>query len=392
MQRILLLEGKRALTDTVKAVLDERFPEHHMDFMLSADLPRKYAQIHWANYDFVLVNCPFSLDSSLHRLCDIKQLPNSPIILVLSRSESIGQRAMLAGADDFFCYDDSVSELAAKLEAQIELQDYLKRYPLRLLDCKIHDVIHDAENAIIYRASFLPENKTVAIKRFKYHLLSLPTQTIETLSHSLAKKMAVKHIGVVAIEKTGMTDDAFYLVMEYLPGTDLKRILDSHGTPPLTQALEWFGEIALALNAIHQADLLHRDLKTSNILLRKDGTLALTDYGVEKRLLIDTGFLTEDEIFCTPYYVSPERITGEPCTAATDIYSLGVIFYELLLGQKPFDAASLTELMAKHVLAPIPRLPEHLSPYQTLLDGMLDKLPEYRFANVQEVVKQLEAI
>lgn len=392
MQRILLLEGKRALTDAVKSVLDDRFPEHHIDFMLTSQVPEQFEQIDWASYDFVLVNCPFSLDPSLQRLCEIKQFPNSPIILVLSRSESIGQSAILAGADDFFYYDDSVSELAAKLEAQIELQDYIQHYPLKLSNCKIHDVIHDADNAVIYRASMLPHGKLVAIKRFKYDLLSLPQQTIEKLSNSLTKKMAVKHSGVVSIEKAGMTEEAFYLVMEYVPGADLKHILDSHGTPPLTQSLEWFGEIALALNAIHQAGLLHRDLKTSNILLRKDGTLALTDYGVEKRLLIDTGFLTEDEIFCTPYYVSPERITGEPCTMATDIYSLGVIFYELLLGKKPFDAGSLTELMTKHVLEPVPRLPEHLSQYQALLDGMLEKLPEYRFADVGAVLEQMEAI
>lgn len=392
MPHILLLEGKRALTDEVKSVLDDRFPSYHMDFMLTSQLAEQFGQTDWSSYDVVLVNCPFSLDPSLQRLCEVKQFPNSPIILVLSRSEAIGQSAVAAGADDFFYYNDSVSELAAKLEAQIELQAYIQRYPLVLPHCKIQHVIHDADNAVIYRASVLPDAKPLAIKRFKYDLSSLPQKTIEKLSSSLTKKMAVKHPGVVSIEKTGMTDEAFYLAMEYVPGADLKRILDSHGTPPLTQSLEWFGEIALALNAIHQAGLLHRDLKTSNILLRKDGTLALTDYGVEKRLLIDTGFLTEDEIFCTPYYVSPERITGEPCTRATDIYSLGVIFYELLLGKKPFDAASLTELMTKHVLAPVPRLPEHLSRYQALLDGMLEKLPEYRFADVGAVLDQMEAI
>jgi serine/threonine-protein kinase/serine/threonine-protein kinase PpkA len=389
MQRILLIEGTRQITDAVQTALDERFPDHQMDFLLSNDLPDNVASIDWPVYDFVLVNCPHELDPALGVLCQVKQIADAPIIIVLTRSVETGTLAIQSGADDYFHYESSISELPAKLEAQIELQSMLQQYPLDLTGYKIHDVIHDADNAVIYRALQLAEARTVAIKRFKYVLTVLPTEIIEKLTQSLDKKTQVKHPGVVDIESVGMTTDAFYLIMEYILGADLKQILESHGKPPLPQAIIWFIEITKALAAIHDSGLLHRDLKTSNILLRDDGSLALMDYGVEKSLLIETGFIAEDEIFCTPYYVSPERITGEACTAATDIYSLGIIFYELLMGEKPFDANSLTELMTKHVIESVPELPDDLKHYQAILNGMLEKLPEYRYHHCQDILQDL---
>ena len=147
-----------------------------------------------------------------------------------------------------------------------------------------------------------------------------------------------------------------------------------------------------AVGAIHQAGLLHRDLKISNILLKDDGTLALTDYGIEKSLLIDIGCLDEDEIYCTPYYVSPERVTGNCCTKASDIYSLGVIFYELLTGEKPFDSVSLVDLMKMHILAPVPALPKSLSQYQLFLEKLLAKCPDQRFENTGQILESLQNI
>lgn len=400
MQKIIIIEEHIGLTQALSVKLKHHFPAAHYNYWSFVQWSTQAEQLNWGDYDLILLSCVQTLIQQRHYLVKWqKQQPtgiHQPIVIFLAHyhqahQHNMEQTVLQMGADDVFYNNNSVSDLVAKIKEQRETQLFLQRYPLQLNHYKIQGVIHDSENAVIYRAIRLNKpHHYVAIKRFKYDLVNLPIQTIETLSNSLAKKSNVKHYGVVQIENAGMTSEAFYLVMEYVAGADLKRIMDSHGTPPLTQAFAWFIEITEALAAIHDTGLLHRDLKTSNILLRADGSLALTDYGVEKSVLIDTGFLGENEIFCTPYYVSPERITGEACTTATDIYSLGIIFYELLTGKKPFDGNSLTELMTQHVLAPIPQLPEHLSAYQSLLEGMLDKLPEYRFNDCHKILAQLK--
>jgi serine/threonine protein kinase len=121
-------------------------------------------------------------------------------------------------------------------------------------------------------------------------------------------------------------------------------------------------------------------------MLRGDGTLALMDYGVSKRILLDAGFVIESELHCSPHYVSPEQISGDACTQSSDVYSLGVIFYELLTGQKPYSANEAHELMMHHVMAPVPVLPEELKEFQSILDRLMAKNPDDRFANVIDVI------
>ncbi len=116
-------------------------------------------------------------------------------------------------------------------------------------------------------------------------------------------------------------------------------------------------------------------------MLRSDGVLALTDYGVSKKILLDAGFLKADELHCSPHYVSPELVAGEDCTKASDIYSLGVIFYELLMGEKPYAGYSATELMMQHVMAPIPSLKKRYMHLQPVLNKMMAKCPDDRFSS-----------
>ena len=123
--------------------------------------------------------------------------------------------------------------------------------------------------------------------------------------------------------------------------------------------------------------------------MRKDGSLALTDYGVSNRILLDSGFIVENELYCSPHYVSPEQITGDACTKASDIYSLGVIFYELLTGMKPYFASESYALMMHHVMAPVPTLPDELCQFQGLINKMMAKNPDDRFSSVMQAIEFL---
>jgi serine/threonine-protein kinase/serine/threonine-protein kinase PpkA len=197
--------------------------------------------------------------------------------------------------------------------------------------------------------------------------------------------------GLVKIYETGINHNSLYFVMEYIEGQTLKYWLE-HSRISLKQRLDWFRQITEALKQIHNAGLLHRDLKAANVFVRPDNSVVLLDFGMETQLLIKAGFLREDEIYCTPHYISPERILGENASISSDLYALGVILYELLVGHRPFEANSLNEILKKHALAPIPALPKQLAAFQPLLTGLLAKFPEDRLQSCEEVQQLLQQL
>ncbi len=272
------------------------------------------------------------------------------------------------------------------------MQQYLHQYPLDLPSWQIVDLLHDSTNATIYRARN-SAGLAVAIKRFKFSLAGVAPEVIERVLMNMRALGVVKTDGLVRVLEVNIYADVIYLVMEYIQGSTLKRLLQLAPIPALTVRLQWFKELTQALQAVHELGLLHLDLKTSNVMIRHaDNALALLDFGLETRLLIDTGFMREDEIYCTPYYVSPERIMGESPDERADLYALGIILYELLVGRKPYESTNLTELLKKHALAPIPRLPATFVAYQPLLDGLLAKFPENRIQSATDVASILHDI
>jgi len=267
----------------------------------------------------------------------------------------------------------------------------LAQYPLALPGYQYVDTLHESDNAIILLAQDT-NGTAVVIKRFKFDASHLAQDLIDEFILESKALALVAYPGLVQPLEAGIASGALYMIMEYVPGITLRRRLATAGTPPLAQALQWFEEIALALGVIHGIGLLHQDLKTSNIIVRHDQSLALLDFGLETRLLVASGFLREDEIYCTPYYISPERIIGDPPDERTDLYALGVILYELLVGHKPYESNTLAELLKKHALAPIPLLPDELSAYQPLINGLLAKFPENRLQSADTITQLLQEI
>ena len=136
----------------------------------------------------------------------------------------------------------------------------------------------------------------------------------------------------------GIADDHAYIAMEHFPTGDLRRRMKEPLSTPV--ACTYLRQIASALEAIHSVGVLHRDLKPANIMLRNDGSLCLIDFGLAKADALETQLTGAHEIFGTPYYMSPEQGHAEAIDARSDLYSLGVIFYEMLTGQKPFRGGS----------------------------------------------------
>lgn len=194
---------------------------------------------------------------------------------------------------------------------------------------------------------------------------------------------------VVEIFDRGFTPAYAFISMEYFPGGDLShRIRD--GIDPDT-VVSYTRQIAAGLSEIHKHGIVHRDLKPGNVLFRDDGTAAITDFGIAKRLASNSDLTMEDTLMGTPYYIAPELLRGENCEISSDLYSLGVVFYEMLTGRKPYVASSLAGIISEALSAPLPQLEGALSRFQPILERLLSKKPEGRFKVVDELIEALAA-
>jgi serine/threonine-protein kinase PpkA len=199
---------------------------------------------------------------------------------------------------------------------------------------------------------------------------------------------SAQHNNVVRIFDHGFTEAYAYIAMEYLPRGTLREAIE-RGLD-MRQALSVLAQLAGGLAEMHARGIVHRDLKTTNIMVRDDGTMAIADFGIAKKLDTASDRTRHGELFGTPYYLAPELIEGMPASPRSDIYSTGVIFYEMLTGRKPFDASAISELVAQHLRAPVPRLPAALAACQPLLDRMLAKKPEERYQSAEELLSAID--
>lgn len=201
----------------------------------------------------------------------------------------------------------------------------------------------------------------------------------------------IEHPHVIRIYDQGFTDDHAYIAMEYFQCGDLRSEL-SRGMSR-QRVLEVMTQVTQALDAIHARGIVHRDLKPENIMLRPDGSVALADFGVAKSMLqAESLALTETrhgDVVGTPYYLSPEQVSGHEVTPASDLYSLGVMLYEMLAGRRPFTADSLDMLLARHLSAPTPELPAEHAALQPLLEKLMAKKPAERYASAQALLQAL---
>jgi eukaryotic-like serine/threonine-protein kinase len=197
----------------------------------------------------------------------------------------------------------------------------------------------------------------------------------------------LRHQNIVRIYDLGVADDHAYIAMEHFSAGDLRQRMKSPIAPP--QAQRYIRQMASALEAIHSVGVLHRDLKPANVMLRRDGSICLIDFGLAKAIGFDAELTGAREIFGTPYYMSPEQGHAEASDERSDLYSVGVIFYEMLTGRKPYVGNTAMEVIYKHRRAPLPELPPPLQPYQAIVHRLLAKSPADRYQSAHELLDAL---
>lgn len=234
------------------------------------------------------------------------------------------------------------------------------------------DVLQRAVAVKIMRAD--PDNEEIFAKRFR-----------DEARHSAA----LMHTNITTVFDYGEDDHLTYLVMELVPGAPLSAVIREAGTlePDVVRSI--VSQAALALGVAHEARVVHRDVKPANILVRDDGVVMLTDFGIA-RALDARGHTRVGEMLGTPNYISPEQALGRPATGASDLYALGVVAHEMLTGIRPFDRGTPIATAMSHVNEPPPPLAAEVPPeLRAVVAALLEKRPEDRPANARAVAEMM---
>jgi serine/threonine protein kinase len=236
----------------------------------------------------------------------------------------------------------------------------------------LDDVLQREVAVKVMRAD--PDNEEIFAQRFRDEAL-----------HSAA----LMHTNITTVFDYGEDDHLSYLVMELVPGLPLSAIIREQGAMEPGSVRSIMGQAALALGVAHEARVVHRDVKPANILVRPDGVVKLTDFGIA-RALDAIGHTRVGEMLGTPNYISPEQAMGEQATGASDLYALGVVAHEMLSGQRPFDRGTPIATAMSHVNEPPPPLPDEVPlELRAVVEVLLEKLPADRPANARAVAQML---
>jgi serine/threonine protein kinase len=200
---------------------------------------------------------------------------------------------------------------------------------------------------------------------------------------------ALMHTNIATVFDYGEDDGLAFLVMELVDGQPLSRILSERAPLDHIEVRSILSQAALALGVAHESRVVHRDVKPANIMVRPDGVVKLTDFGIA-RALDASGHTQHGEMLGTPNYISPEQALGHAATGSSDLYALGVVGHEMLAGKRPFDRGTPIATALSHVNEPSPPLPESVpEDLRELIAEMLEKDPEKRPANAAAVAVRL---
>ena len=201
---------------------------------------------------------------------------------------------------------------------------------------------------------------------------------------------SLRHPHIVTIYDIGSTGEYVYISMEYVDGGDLRAKIENRLAP--VRALDIVYKVGQALEYAHKKGIIHRDVKPANILFRSDGTPLLSDFGIAKDYTADSELTSTGTILGSPFYMSPEQAEGLRTDGRTDIYSLGVIFYEMLTGQKPYEGDSAIKVIMQHIQSPVPQLPPELEHFQPFLNRLMAKDRDQRIADATQLLEEVQAL
>lgn len=243
----------------------------------------------------------------------------------------------------------------------------------------------------VWKAVDTRTGTTVAAKVLRAELVG-DERFLRRLRAEARNSSGLRHPNLAALLDHGEQRGSGYLVMELVPGETLADVLEREGRLPASRAIPLLAQAARGLGAVHAAGVVHRDVKPANILLTPDGRVKLTDFGIS--LGTDQPAMTAaGMVMGTAQYLPPEQAMGNPARPNGDVYALGVVAYEMLVGRRPFTGATEVDIAFAHVREPVPPMPADIpAPVRALVEAMLAKDPAARPAPAARLAERLEEL
>lgn len=398
--RILIIDDQAAFRALLGHHITTRWPDaavRHLDPLTGCGPPDAHVV---ADHDVVLLGDPVGQADALLWLRQLSgPVDGPPIIFLGNGDERRIVAAVKAGAHDYVSKDHlSHKRLIEAVEGAVTGRtgnpDQSEGRSLRpeskppgLINLRGYEFQRQlafGEISAVYVARQLATGRTMVLKVLNQVPDRGGEKAFDRFIQEYELIAKINHPNVVKIFDLGVADDHAYIAMEYCGRGSLKRRIGAG--MPIEQAFLVMREIAGALETLHGVGIFHRDLKPTNVMFRDDESLVLIDFGLAKQAHFHAEITGTGAIFGTPYYMSPEQGAAGQADQRSDIYSLGIILYEMLTGKKPFDGPTAMAVIIQHREAPIPRLPTPLVHYQPLIDRMLAKDPAERFQSVGELV------
>jgi DNA-binding NarL/FixJ family response regulator len=322
------------------------------------------------------------------------------IILAEQGSELSAVRALKCGAKDYLplaritrdallkaVTDACAKQQAAEMAAGALLSPAADAPAIRVPGYTIVKEIATSNFSSVYLARSTRLRRNVVLKVMSRGTSPRELDDAERFQREYEIISSIAHRAIAEIYDFGALPQHQYLALEYIPCGDLRDRL--RNPMSLDESLYYLRSIAEALRVIHVFGILHRDLKPANVMLREDNSPVLIDFGLARRSIDDGGTTGAGQVLGSPYYISPEQAQGQRVDARTDLYSLGVMFYEMLTGQRPYGGKSALDIMEQHANAPVPRLPDNVVLQQALVDRLMAKRLSERYVSADELLADL---
>ncbi|MBI4696724.1 MAG: protein kinase [Gammaproteobacteria bacterium] len=374
----------------------------------------------WSIYDALLLDYDLgTVENGLSWLQRFRDIPGFPPVILMTATgdEYVAARAIKLGAAEFIKKADATPErLAALIAVAVAERQAQRTQPERHIHRKLEEdqrivesvsslgeqtpdgrrigyrfvrLIGQGANSRVYLAERMKDRTTLVLKIIDVAAIKEPN-ILQRFIREAELLAQIESQYVVRFIEHGFTQKYGYIAMEFFTRGDLKQRIE-HGIA-VNEAVLYLEHIAYGLHAVHRQGVIHRDLKPGNIMFRSDDSLALADFGISRRLDETSDITRLGSVLGTPNYISPEQAIGGVVDIRSDLYSAGIIFYEMLVGRKPYRADNAPALVYQHVHAPIPYLPHALRRFQPIIEMLLAKDPNDRFATAKDLLAGLSAI
>ena len=416
--RFLILDDNARSRKKLIELLSQRWPavEYQEWDPLESGLPG--SDMDWQSIDLLLLDYDIQIGNGLDWYEQNRSLPHFPRTIVLSTlpDAEIAVRSIKAGADNYLPKRGLDAQRLNEVVHELITHPGVRRQPVGDMpsgQCEgdpsrvIHMQKpnprrhwpqiegHEIERKVgqggmssIYLARRERDGAQVVVKVLSLGMMD--NKKVVLRSHQEFKLISrIQNRHIVHLYEHGTVEDLLYTTMEYFSKGDLKQrlrkgMLQQH-------ALRYLRQIAEGLSAIHGCGVIHRDLKPGNIMFRDDDSLAIIDFGISKDINTQLDLTEEGQIMGTPNYMAPEQGKGlyRP-DARSDLYSLGVMLFEMLTGNKPYAAPTGAAIMYKHLHDPIPKLPNRFYDMQILIDKLMAKFPQDRIQSAYDLIHFLD--